>query len=152
MTLSLDPIRRKQELAARRIRGVGAMQRATGHAYGRLSSRQRESYGSQRAFGEDMDAAVQRQAAEEGRRRARQETPANPPTQTPPELGSRPEDVARKRQDDALGGAPPSNWDRMSNFQRSRFLIGQNQKISAERFKRARMELGQPPMDNSIRR
>lgn len=150
MTLSLDPIRRKQELAARRIRGVGAMQRATGHAYGRLSSRQRESYGSQRAFGEDLDARAARQAVaaakEEGRRRALQETTANSPTPTPMA------DEARRRQDYALGGAPPATWDTMSNFQRSRFLIGQNQKISAERFKRARMKLGLPPVDNSIRR
>lgn len=169
--LSRDPIRRRQELAARRIRGVGAAERADGYAYSRLNSRQKEAYGSQRNFRSAMDASAERRAVAEaeetGRQKAREDaehqaevwnrargaaggsmTPPAPPPQT--------EEQKRREAQDAAAAtmqpkAMPKDWQSQTTAQRSQYLRGVNQAQSAERTAAARAKYGQPMADNSIR-
>lgn len=73
----------------RKIRGVGAVERARGKAYGSLSGSQREAYGSQAAFGADLEAQAMSQSMQEaqarGEARARQAmAPVAPVQQEPP--------------------------------------------------------------------
>lgn len=165
--LSRDPIRRRQELAARRIRGVGSAERADGHAWGRLTSRQKEAYGSQRAFRGTMDAAAEARAAaaaeQQGRQAAREDAehqaevwnrargggsmvPASPPAQT--------EEQKRRDAQEAAAStmqpkAMPADWQRRTTAQRSDFLRAENQRQSAERAAAARTKYGQPPANNA---
>lgn len=58
----------------RKIRGVGAVERARGRAFSSLSGSQRESFGNQQAFGAELEAQAlnleAQQAAARGRARA----------------------------------------------------------------------------------
>lgn len=170
--LSRDPIRRRQELAARRIRGVGAAERADGHAWSRLSSWQKEGYGSQRNFRSAMDASAEHRAAAEaeetGRQKAREDaehqaevwnrarygaaggsmTPPTPPVQTEEQKRREAQDTAAKTMQPK---AMPKDWQGQTTAQRSQYLRGVNQAQSAERAAAARAKYGQPMADNSIR-
>lgn len=81
------PVAGRQFAERRLIRGVGAAERAVGNAWGRMTSRQREYYGSQKNF----VGGLQR---ESNRRKSKEEED---------------EDNAQREQghQDALGNAPP---------------------------------------------
>lgn len=167
--LSRDPIRRRQELAARRIRGVGVAERTDGHAWGRLTSRQKEAYGSQRAFRGAMDASAERRAAQEAHAQGRQEAredaehqaevwnrargggsmvPPAPPAQTEEQKRRAAQDATFKK----MGGSEiPEAFAKASTADRSALLQRVNQDRMNARAANARAKYGQPPADNSIR-
>lgn len=170
--LSSDPVRRRQELAARRIRGVGAAERADGHAYGRLTSAQRGEYGSQRNFRSAMDASAERrvvaEAEETGRQKAREDAEhqaevwnrhrmaAGGDSMLPPAAPPQTEEQKRREAQDTAAKtmqpkAMPKDWQGQTTAQRSQYLRGVNQAQSAERAAAARAKYGQPMADNSIR-
>jgi len=82
------PVAGRQFAERRLIRGVGAAERAVGNAWGRMTSRQREYYGSQKNF----VGGLQR---ESNRRKSKEEED---------------EENAQREQGraDAMGGAPPA--------------------------------------------
>jgi hypothetical protein len=82
------PVAGRQFAERRLIRGAGAAERSVGHAWGRLTSRQREYYGSQRNFVKGLQSVATRRAA-----KREQE-----------------EDDAQREQgrQDAIGDAPPA--------------------------------------------
>ena len=57
------PVAGRQFAERRLMRGAGAAERALGHAWGRLTSRQREYYGNQRNFAGGLQREATRRAA-----------------------------------------------------------------------------------------
>lgn len=117
------PVAGRQFAERRLMRGVGAKERAVGHAWGRLTSRARERFGNQRNFADAMQAEAERraekmqqdhaqQAIEKGRQMAREEAGISMAA----EPGTMKEKLERARGSVSVAGAGQDRPDGLAKF------------------------------------
>lgn len=145
--LSSDPVRRRQELAARRIRGVGAAERADGHAYGRLTSAQRGEYGSQRNFRAAMDASAERRAVAEAEETGRQKAREDAEHQA--EVWNRARGAAGGSMLPPIPPPTPTAEQSRADAEAAAARRREAQEASVKRAEAARRKYGQPPISNA---